>query len=89
MKVLDYRSLIAAGLTPSRDLLLACWFTLTGLHALHVLAGALVNLWHAGPGYALAAADPDRWQERIRATRLYWLFVDLIWVAILASFYLS
>jgi heme/copper-type cytochrome/quinol oxidase subunit 3 len=89
MKVLDYRTFIAAGLAPSRDLLLACWFTLTGLHAVHVLAGAFVNVWHAGPGYAIAATDPDRWHERIRATRLYWLFVDVIWVAILVAFYLA
>jgi cytochrome c oxidase subunit 1 len=87
MKMLDYRSMMAAGLPPSHDLLLASWFTLTGLHALHVLAGAIVNVWHAGPGYGIAGADPEWWRERIRATRLYWIFVDVIWIAILAAFY--
>jgi heme/copper-type cytochrome/quinol oxidase subunit 3 len=81
--------MIAAGLTPSQDLMLASWYALTGMHALHVLGGAIVNVWHAATADAVAAADPERWRERIRATRLYWLFVDLIWIAILVAFYVG
>jgi heme/copper-type cytochrome/quinol oxidase subunit 3 len=87
-KAIDYRAMIAEGLTPSRDLLLACWFALTLAHALHVAGGIVVNLWHAGPGFGVSTADPVRWSERLWATRLYWVFVDLIWIVILVSFYL-
>lgn len=84
MKLLDYREKIAAGLLPSSNLLLACWFTLTAVHALHVVAGMAANLLAAtGIG---RRAERDR--ERFAALRLYWYFVDLVWVAILVSFYL-
>jgi heme/copper-type cytochrome/quinol oxidase subunit 3 len=88
VKIADYQSMLAAGLTPSRDLLLASWYVLTGLHALHVAGGVIVNLWHAGPGYVMAAGDPDRWRVRVHATRLYWFFVDLVWVAIVVGFHI-
>jgi heme/copper-type cytochrome/quinol oxidase subunit 3 len=88
LKILDYQSMMARGLTPARDLLLASWFVLTGAHALHVLGGIIVNLWHAGPGHAVAAAEPARWQGRLWSTRLYWLFVDLVWIVVLTAFYL-
>lgn len=84
MKLLDYREMILVGLLPSRDLLLACWFTLTAIHALHVAGGIAANLWVA----AGLGRDAARDGERFRALRLYWYFVDLVWLVILVSFYL-
>jgi heme/copper-type cytochrome/quinol oxidase subunit 3 len=84
MKLLDYREKIAAGMHPSTNLLLACWFTLTAVHALHVAGGVTANLWVA----AGLGRGAERDGERIRALRLYWYFVDLVWVVILVSFYL-
>jgi nitric oxide reductase NorE protein len=83
LKLMEYQSKLAAGLRPSNDLLLACWFTLTGVHALHVAAGAAANLWVAAGG---VAASPQT-SERLRALGLYWALVDLVWLAILISFY--
>src|SRR5262245_41657108 len=84
MKVLDYAEKIAAGLMPSTNLLLGCWFTLTAVHAVHVAAGVMANLWVA---FRLDT-NVERNRERFGALRLYWYFVDLVWVAILVSFYL-
>jgi len=84
MKLLDYQEKIAAGLLPSANLLLACWFTLTAVHALHVAGGVVANLWVA----AGLDRSPERDRERFGALRLYWYFVDLVWVVILVSFYL-
>lgn len=84
-------ALIGTGITPAADLRWACWFTLTGVHAVHVLAGAVFTGWLAGPGFRGAGhrepgTDRDRWLARIEATRRYWLFLDAVWLAIVVSF---
>jgi heme/copper-type cytochrome/quinol oxidase subunit 3 len=75
------------GITPSTNLMWAYWFTLTGVHAAHVLGGAIFTGWLAGPSFKLAAEDRGRWLARIDATRRYWLFLDLVWLFIVAAFY--
>ena len=84
MKLLEYRGKLAAGLHPSTNLLLACWFTLTAVHAIHVAAGVGLNLWLAARSGRMA---PAQRAERLRAARLYWLFVDSVWIVILFAFY--
>ena len=75
------------GATPASSLMLANWYTLTWVHAFHVLAGAIFTGWLAGPSFRMAEGERDRWLARIDATRKYWLFVDLIWLAIVVGFY--
>ncbi len=89
---------IRQGLMPSTSLQLACWFTLGGVLVAHVLAGAIHTGWLAGPGLGLrprydgqvSSTDGDRpgWNARISATRRYWIFLDLAWLAFVGSFYL-
>jgi cytochrome c oxidase subunit 1 len=87
VKVLSDLSLINNGITPATNLMWAFWFTLTGVHAVHVLAGAMFTGWLAGPSFGMAAEDRERWLARIEATRRYWLFVDLVWLVIVGAFY--
>jgi len=62
------------------------YFALTGLHALHVVGGALGNLWiWNGLSRAGDALSPGR----LKAASLYWAFVDLVWFVILVLFYLT
>ncbi len=51
IKVLNDVAMIGRGITPSTDSRWAFWFALTGVHALHVLAGAIVTGWLAGPPF--------------------------------------
>jgi cytochrome c oxidase subunit 1 len=87
IKVLNDVALVSTGITPATNLMWACWFTLTGVHAFHVLAGAVFTGWLAGPSFRMAEEDRDRWLARIEATRRYWLFVDAIWLMLVVSFY--
>ncbi len=71
---------------PSVNTFLAMYFTLTGLHALHVIAGLAANVWvMAGASRAGEAMTAGR----VRAVSLYWAFVDVVWVVIFILMYLS
>jgi len=86
LKGIEYRGEIANGLLPSTSTFLAMYFTLTGLHALHVAGGLAGNLWAiAGAGRVDAALTDGR----VRALGLYWTFVDIVWIVILGLMYLS
>ncbi len=73
---------------PSENTFLAIYFTLTGLHALHVLGGVVVNAYLWGPGSALWHSEPERFVNRIEIAGLYWHFVDLIWIFLFPILYL-
>ena len=73
---------------PSTDTFYAIYFTMTGLHGLHVLVGILVNLYFWGPGSKLWKTEPERFSNRIEVAGLYWHFVDLVWIFLFPTLYL-
>ena len=73
---------------PSTSTFYAIYFTLTGLHGLHVLGGILVNLYFLGPGSALWKTNPDQLTGRVECAGLYWHFVDLVWIFLFPVLYL-
>jgi heme/copper-type cytochrome/quinol oxidase subunit 3 len=83
-KTLEYRDDVSRGLLAETSTFLAMYFTLTGLHALHVAGGAMANVWMM----AGRRADARVTAGRARALALYWLFVDAVWVVIFTLFYL-
>jgi heme/copper-type cytochrome/quinol oxidase subunit 3 len=86
IKALEWRGEIADGLLPSVNTFFAMYFTLTGLHALHVIAGLAGNLW----ALAGAARVGDAMTSgRIQSLALYWAFVDVVWLVIFLLFYLT
>jgi len=64
------------------------YFTITGLHALHVFLGVLANLWLLIWGLALYKTEPERFAGRIEIAGLYWHFVDLVWIFLFPVLYL-
>ncbi len=64
------------------------YFTITGLHALHVFLGILANLWLLIWGLALFETEPERFSGRIEIAGLYWHFVDLVWIFLFPVLYL-
>jgi cytochrome c oxidase subunit III len=73
---------------PWHNTYMAIYFTLTGLHALHVIGGALVIGYLWGPGSRMWRTDPERFTNRVEVTGLFWHFVDLVWIFLFPVMYL-
>src|SRR5687768_5494648 len=73
---------------PWHNTYMAIYFTLTGLHALHVLGGALVIGYLLGPRLKMWFTDPERFTNRIEVSGLFWHFVDLVWIFLFPVLYL-
>jgi cytochrome c oxidase subunit 3 len=73
---------------PWHNTYLAIYFTLTGLHALHVIGGAIVIGFLWGPGSKMWKTDPERFTNRIEISGLFWHFVDLVWIFLFPILYL-
>ncbi len=73
---------------PSTSTFYAIYFTLTGLHGLHVLAGIIANTYFLFPGSALWKKEPEQFTGRIECAGLYWHFVDLVWIFLFPALYL-
>ena len=73
--------------TPQVNAYTSLFFTITGLHGAHVLAGLII----------MAVVQVRAWlghfSERrylgVQATALYWHFVDVVWLFVFTSLYLS
>jgi cytochrome c oxidase subunit III len=74
---------------PRHNTFTAIYFTLTGLHALHILGGVLVIAYLWGPGSRMWFTDPDRFTNRIEVSGLFWHFVDLVWIFLFPVLYLT
>lgn len=87
-KYFEYSEHLANGEGPAHSTFLAIYWTLTGLHGLHIIGGIVVMLYLLGPGAALWKKKPEQFANRIEATGLYWHFVDLVWIFLFPVLYL-
>ncbi len=88
VKVYEYGDKFSHGLYPSESTFLAIYFTLTGLHMLHIVGGMIVNGYFWGPGAKLWHTAPEQFTNRIEVAGLYWHFVDLVWIFLFPVLYL-
>ena len=88
VKAFEYGAKFSHHLYPSESNFYAVYFTLTGLHGLHVLGGMIVNGYLWGPGAKMWKSDPARFTNRIEVAGLYWHFVDLVWIFLFPTLYL-
>jgi cytochrome c oxidase subunit III len=87
-KYFEYKDHFDKGETPAHSTFTAIYFTLTGLHGIHILGGMVVMLYFLGPGTKLWKKNPDQFTNRIEYTGLYWHFVDLVWIFLFPVLYL-
>ena len=83
LKSIEYRMDFAEGLFPATNTFMAIYFTMTGLHALHIIGGLVVNSYLLGPGFKMHKEDPHHYTHRIEIAGIYWHFVDLLWIILL------
>jgi len=88
IKAFEYGSKFEHHLLPAEHNFMGIYFTLTGLHALHVIGGIIVNSYFWGPGARMWKTDPKRFTNRIEVAGLYWHFVDLVWIFLFPTIYL-
>jgi cytochrome c oxidase subunit III len=87
-KYFEYADHFVRGEGPWHSTFLAIYFTLTGLHGIHILGGMVVMAYLLGPGAKLYQKKPDQFTNRIEYTGLYWHFVDLVWIFLFPVLYL-
>jgi len=87
-KYFEYASHFSRGEGPWHSTFLAIYFTLTGLHGLHILGGIAVMAYLVGPGAKLWHRNSEQYTNRVEYTGLYWHFVDLVWIFLFPVLYL-
>jgi len=88
VKAFEYNDKFSHGLYPGTNNFLGLYFTMTGLHAIHVIGGMIVNAYFLGPGTKMWRTNPERFTNRIEVAGIYWHFVDLVWIFLFPVFYL-
>lgn len=74
--------------TPRWNTYYATYFTITGLHGLHVIAGALVLGYYLFFGRKMFEQNPTWLANRVEVAGLFWHFVDLVWIFLFPILYL-
>ena len=72
---------------PTTDAYASSFFTITGLHGAHVLAGLLVLAWTQF--FAWRGAYRSEAHVAVQTSALYWHFVHVVWLFLFLALYLS
>jgi heme/copper-type cytochrome/quinol oxidase subunit 3 len=88
VKAFEYSDKFSHHLYPSTNVFLGLYFTMTGLHAIHVILGMIVNAYLWGPGARMWRSEPERFTNRIEVAGIYWHFVDVVWIFLFPVLYL-
>jgi len=87
VKSFEYAAKFKAGHFPPTNVFFAVYFTMTGLHAIHIIGGILFNTgllwWGSREGW-----DDPLFTGRVEYAGLYWHFVDIVWIFLFPSLYL-
>ena len=89
VKYFEYTAKFHHDIFPSSSTFMAIYFTLTGLHGLHIIGGMIVIIYFFLPfGNKMWHTAPEHFTNRIEAVGLYWHFVDLVWIFLFPVLYL-
>ncbi|BDV42793.1 cytochrome c oxidase subunit III [Geotalea uraniireducens] len=86
IKYLEWSDHFAHGIYPRTSIFFALYYTMTGLHALHVMAGmgALTTMLVLARRGKFSA----EYSTPVEITGIYWHFVDLVWIYLFPLLYL-
>lgn len=77
-----------ATFTPKWSTYYAIYFTITGLHGLHVIGGIVVLGYYLFFGRKMYNSNPEWLANRVEVGGLFWHFVDLVWIFLFPILYL-
>src|ERR1700745_3564694 len=85
-KAIEYTEKLSAGISLLTNDFFMYYFTLTGIHLFHVVAGnvVLLALWFMARSRSL---DPER-PVVLECGAIYWHMVDLLWIILFPLLYL-
>mgnify|MGYP001589936822 CR=1 FL=1 len=86
IKAFEYAAKFSHHIVPSTNVFWSCYYTMTGLHALHVIGGIVLNLWILSLTFSRKT-----WAHRshmLELGGLYWHFVDIVWIFLFPLLYL-
>ena len=81
----EYFGLYRSGVTISTNLFASSFYLLTGFHGFHVTLGLIALLVMLG---LTIAGDFRQRHSPLVAVGMYWHFVDVVWVFVLATVYI-
>ena len=83
IKTYEYTGKIIHGHTITDNLFWSFYYTMTGLHALHVIGGMVIM--------ALISFDIRKGHnfQRVELVGIYWHFVDLVWIFLFPLLYIA
>ena len=84
LHIREWFELFGRGITIGSGLFGQTFFTITGLHLLHVISGVIAMLVVATK-YSSGRLTPSH----VETTGLYWHFVDLVWMFVVPLVYLT
>ena len=86
VKTIEYSGKFHHGHYPNSGGFFTFYFTLTGLHGLHVIAGMIAI---GGLVYAQTVDRLKFYPGRVELVGIYWHLVDMIWIFLFPLLYLS
>ena len=86
IKGFEYSAKFHHEIFPSTNVFWSCYFTLTGLHGLHVLGGVITNLWVWSLAVRGRLSLAKAYVPELAG--LYWHFVDIVWIFLFPLLYL-
>jgi len=83
VKAFEWTTEIQAGYTLTSSTFWSFYYTAAGLHALHVIAGAIIMIFVA------TDAAKNRELHRVELIGIYWHFVDIVWIFLFPLLYIA
>jgi heme/copper-type cytochrome/quinol oxidase subunit 3 len=83
VKSIEWTNEISHGFTITHNLFWSFYYTATGLHALHVIAGLVIM---AIISFAVRKGEN---LQRVELIGIYWHFVDIVWIFLFPLLYIA
>ncbi len=83
VKAFEWTTEIQAGYTITANSFWSFYYTAAGIHALHVIAGAIIM------GFVARDALAGRELHRVELIGIYWHFVDVVWIFLFPLLYIA